>query len=43
MVKRSLKTNGPRFSAARMVSEYAERIYPPLVREQDSAERNPAA
>ena len=29
MVKRSLKTNGPRFSAARMVQEYAERIYPP--------------
>ncbi len=29
MVKRSLRTNGPRFSAARMVEEYAERIYPP--------------
>ena len=29
MVKRSLKTNGPRFSAARMVEEYAARIYPP--------------
>jgi starch phosphorylase len=28
MVKRSLRTNGPRFSAARMVEEYAERIYP---------------
>ena len=27
MVKRSLATNGPRFSAARMVEEYAERIY----------------
>ena len=24
----SLKTNGPRFSAARMVNEYAERIWP---------------
>ncbi|HEX6725501.1 MAG TPA: alpha-glucan family phosphorylase [Gaiella sp.] len=29
MVKRSLRTNGPRFSAARMVEEYASRIYPP--------------
>ena len=29
MVKRSLRTNGPRFSAARMVEEYAEHIYPP--------------
>jgi starch phosphorylase len=29
MVKRSLCTNGSRFSAARMVEEYAERIYPP--------------
>jgi starch phosphorylase len=29
MVKRSLRTNGPRFSAARMVEEYADRIYPP--------------
>jgi starch phosphorylase len=28
MVKRSLRTNGPRFSAARMVEEYVERIYP---------------
>jgi glycogen phosphorylase len=28
MVKRSLATNGPRFSAARMVEEYAQRIYP---------------
>jgi starch phosphorylase len=28
MVKRSLRTNGPRFSAARMVEEYAARIYP---------------
>jgi starch phosphorylase len=29
MVKRSLRTNGPRFSAARMVEEYASTIYPP--------------
>jgi hypothetical protein len=29
MVRASLKTNGPRFSAARMVTEYADRIYPP--------------
>jgi starch phosphorylase len=29
MVKRSLVSNGPRFSAARMVEEYAARIYPP--------------
>jgi starch phosphorylase len=29
MVRDSLKTNGPRFSAARMVGEYAESIYPP--------------
>jgi starch phosphorylase len=28
MLRASLKTNGPRFSAARMVEEYAERIYP---------------
>lgn len=28
MVRQSLKTNGPRFSATRMVREYAERIYP---------------
>ena len=28
MVRRSLLTNGPRFSAARMVEEYARRIYP---------------
>jgi starch phosphorylase len=28
MVRDSLKTNGPQFSAARMVREYAERIYP---------------
>ena len=28
MVKNSLKTNGPRFSATRMVKEYAERLYP---------------
>jgi starch phosphorylase len=27
-VKASLRTNGPRFSAARMVEEYATRIYP---------------
>ncbi|HET7368412.1 MAG TPA: alpha-glucan family phosphorylase [Gaiella sp.] len=29
MVKRSLRTNGPRFSAARMVEGYAASIYPP--------------
>jgi starch phosphorylase len=29
MVKHSLRTNGPRFSAARMVEEYASSIYPP--------------
>ena len=28
MVKRSLRTNGPRFSASRMMLEYASRIYP---------------
>jgi starch phosphorylase len=28
MVKRSLRTNGPRFSAARMVEDYASIIYP---------------
>jgi len=27
-VRRSLETNGPRFSASRMVEEYASRIYP---------------
>jgi starch phosphorylase len=29
MVKRSLRTNGPRFSAARMVEDYARSVYPP--------------
>lgn len=29
MVRRSLLTNAPRFSATRMVREYVERIYPP--------------
>jgi starch phosphorylase len=29
MVKHSLRTNGPRFSATRMVEEYASRVYPP--------------
>jgi glycogen phosphorylase len=29
MVKRSLRTNGPRFSAARMVEGYASSVYPP--------------
>lgn len=29
MVRASLRTNGPRFSAARMVTEYADAIYPP--------------
>jgi starch phosphorylase len=28
MVRASLKTNGPRFSATRMVREYWERMYP---------------
>lgn len=28
MVKANLRTNAPRFSAARMVSDYADRIYP---------------
>lgn len=28
MIKANLRTNGPRFSAARMVAEYADRIYP---------------
>ena len=27
MVRRSLMTHGPRFSARRMVREYAERVY----------------
>jgi starch phosphorylase len=29
MIRASLRTNGPRFSATRMVREYATRIYPP--------------
>ena len=29
MVRRCLRTNGPRFSATRMVREYAERVYSP--------------
>ena len=29
MVKRSLRTNGPRFSASRMMRDYASQIYPP--------------
>ena len=28
MIKRSLKTNGPRFSATRMVSQYRDELYP---------------
>ena len=28
MMRRSLQTNGPRFSAKRMLREYAGRIYP---------------
>jgi len=28
MVRASLRTNGPRFSATRMVREYATQIYP---------------
>ena len=28
MVKASMRTNGPRFSATRMVKEYASRVYP---------------
>ena len=28
MVRSSLRTIGPRFSAGRMVGDYAERIYP---------------
>jgi starch phosphorylase len=31
MVRASLKTNGPQFSATRMVREYGTRIYPPPV------------
>jgi hypothetical protein len=31
MVRASLKTNGPRFSASRMVREYADRIYGPAI------------
>jgi hypothetical protein len=27
MMRRSLMTNGPRFSATRMLREYADRIY----------------
>jgi starch phosphorylase len=27
MMRRSLQTNGPRFSATRMVREYADRVY----------------
>jgi starch phosphorylase len=30
MMRRSLMTNGPRFSATRMVVEYASRVYPPV-------------
>ena len=29
MIKRSLRTNGPRFSASRMMREYAARVYQP--------------
>jgi glycogen phosphorylase len=42
MVKRSLRTNGPRFSAARMVEEYAGRIYPVLSAKAEPAEAGPA-
>jgi glycogen phosphorylase len=42
MVKRSLRTNGPRFSAARMVEEYAGRIYPVHSARAAPAEAGPA-
>ena len=41
MVKRSLRTNGPRFSAARMVEEYAARIYPAFSAESEPAGADP--
>jgi starch phosphorylase len=41
MVKRSLRTNGPRFSAARMVEEYAARIYPDFSAGSEPAEAGP--
>ena len=41
MVKRSLRTNGPRFSAARMVEEYAARIYPAFSAESEPAGAGP--
>jgi starch phosphorylase len=41
MVKRSLRTNGPRFSAARMVEEYASSIYPVLSAESEPAGADP--
>ncbi len=41
MVKRSLRTNGPRFSATRMVEEYAMRIYPVFSAGSEPAEAGP--
>jgi glycogen phosphorylase len=41
MVKRSLATNGPRFSAARMVEEYAARIYTVPSARPEPAEAGP--
>ncbi len=36
MMKESIKSNGPRFSARRMVKEYVIRYYPPLLRAADA-------
>ncbi|NMA87725.1 MAG: alpha-glucan phosphorylase, partial [Methanoculleus bourgensis] len=36
MMKESIKSNGPRFSARRMVKEYVARYYPPLLKAADA-------
>ncbi|MGI6021967.1 MAG: alpha-glucan family phosphorylase [Methanoculleus sp.] len=36
MMKESIKSNGPRFSARRMVKEYVARYYPPLLEAADT-------
>jgi starch phosphorylase len=47
LMKESMKSNGPRFSARRMVKEYAEKFYAPALRRasppgSDSQQRAPA-
>jgi len=41
MMKESIKSNGPRFSARRMVKEYVARYYPSLLEAADAGHIRP--